>query len=90
MVISLPVPQIKSAYQYVACLQLENSEYWLIWSAQMYRIFLSILENKYLFQILGGLTSKFQPDRFSKTKFLLVGFYPELHSTLKEPAVLTY
>ena len=56
----------------------------------MYRIFLSILENKYLFQILGGLTSKFQPDRFSKTKFLLVGFYPELHSTLKEPAVLTY
>ena len=42
----------------------------------MYRIFfLSILENKYLFQILGGLTSKFQPDRFLKTKSLLAGFY---------------
>ena len=64
----------------------------------MYRIFfLSILENKYLFQILGGLTSKFQPDRFLKTKSLLAGFYRvpaftrhALRSTVKEPAVLKY
>ena len=52
----------------------------------MYRIFfLSILENKYHFQILGGLPSKFQPDGFLKTKSLLAGFY-----RVKEPAVLKY